>query len=116
MKDFTVKTYGSSLPKSLCSFEDEIDIKFAIWDNIQQGFSNFIESDDCHSDIDRTIVSIDLARLNCNFLNQLKELDKISSEIELYNLKLQNSIKSAFWYSYYTYKIKKLHNSLSKNL
>lgn len=31
MKDFTVKTYGM-LPKELCTYENEIEIKFAVWD------------------------------------------------------------------------------------
>ena len=44
MKDFTVKTYGM-LPKELCRYENEIEIKFAVWDQIQHGISMFLEND-----------------------------------------------------------------------
>ena len=56
MRDFTMRS--NQLPESFCQYEDELSIKFAIWQQIQQKIKESKELGVCKEIIEPTIVEI----------------------------------------------------------
>lgn len=86
MRDFTVKT--SELPADFSKYEDEVSMKFALWDLIQQRIKDAKEAGLCDPDLDSTIVEINFGIKSDIVLNKLKNIDSICDEIELLNIHL----------------------------
>ena len=89
MRDFTVRS--KKLPESFRQYEDEVSIKFAIWQQIQQKIKDAKESGVCEESIDPTIVEINLGINSFDVLNELKRIDDACAEIELLNIRLKKS-------------------------
>lgn len=86
MRDFSVKT--SELPESFSEFEDEVSMKFALWDLIQQRIKDAKEAGLCDPNLDSTIVEINFGIKSDTVLNKLKNIDSICDEVELLNIHL----------------------------
>lgn len=89
MRDFTVRS--NQLPESFRQYEDEVSMKFAIWQQIQQKIKDAKESGVCEETIDPTIVEINLGINSFDVLNELKRIDDACAEIELLNIRLKKS-------------------------
>ena len=89
MRDFTVRS--NQLPESFRQYEDEVSMKFAIWQQIQQKIKDAKESGVCEENIDPTIVEINLGINSFDVLNELKRIDNACAEIELLNIRMKKS-------------------------
>lgn len=70
MRDFSVNTYG--LPKSFSHYDDEVSIKFAIWEQIQQKLTDAVEAGIAPKCTDRNITEINFGIKSYSILNNLK--------------------------------------------
>ena len=86
MRDFTVRM--EQMPVSLSDYNDEIQMKFEIWMQIQDRIQDGKEVGIIKSDMNAQIVEINFAYKNKEILYTLRDIIKMCETIELHNIQL----------------------------
>jgi len=73
-RDFTLKI--EKLPSTFSQYTDDIGLKRAIWQQIQQAIQESIDQRLCNSNIDKSIVAINLTKKDKSMLNVQKQMKK----------------------------------------
>ena len=89
MRDFAVKI--DILPQSFKDKHDEISVKFALWQQIQEKLKECRDHGLCSKNIDTTVVEINIGLNQYEDIELLKQIQELCDSIEYQNIKLKQS-------------------------